>query len=404
MAAMAARRWLAALALPAALVLAAAGCTGNGGGKAHQAAPIKIGFIADLSGIQKSNGISMRNGLQLYLSQHGHAFGGHPVQVVEQDQGDDPTNAKGVKAEQNLLEHQDLLAITGVSDVRTVVALQPTLNKRKLPLVISLACTTLPDMTYIWCASNLTSDTGSSLGTYVAQHVDGPVYVLGTDLGPAKVDTAGTFADTFTKAGGKIANTSGGPAYVPYVDTINYVPYLQEAVANGAKAIYVWATGLQAIRFIQAYQQLGLKKKGIQVYAAGPLTCCDLLRLEGTAALGMYSSLDYTQTLDNDANRQFVVAYQHAYGVAPNEPAEYGYSAASVLDQAITAAAHSGRPLTGEQVNHAIENLGIQNDPRGSWQFSAKHAPVQKFYLRQVRMDGSVLSNVLVDQLPTVGG
>jgi hypothetical protein len=28
---------------------------------------------------------------------------------------------------------------------------------------------------------------------------------------------------------------------------------------------------------------------------------------------------------------------------------------------------------------------------------------VQKFYLRQVRMDGSVLSNVLVNELPTIG-
>jgi branched-chain amino acid transport system substrate-binding protein len=155
---------------------------------------------------------------------------------------------------------------------------------------------------------------------------------------------------------------------------------------------------------MQAYQQLGLKKKGVQVYAAGPLTCCDLLKAEGPAALGMYSSLDYTQTLDNDANRQFVVAYEHKYGVAPNEPAEYGYSAASVLDQAITSVAHGNKSMTGQQVNTAIENLGIQNDPRGSWQFSPKHAPVQKFYLRQVRMDGSVLSNVLVDQLPTVGG
>lgn len=398
---MAARRLLTALAVPAALVLLATGCT-RGGTGATPTAPIRIGFIADLSGIQKSNGISMRNGLDLYLKLHGGKFGGRPVDVVAQDAGDDPASAKAAKAEQSLLGQQDLLAITGVSDVRTVVALQPTLTTRKLPLVSSLACTTLPDMTYIWCASNLTSDPPTALGAYVAQHVNGRVYVLGTDLGPAKADTAATFVDTFTKAGGKLANQDGKPAYVPFVDTIDYAPYLQDVVNSGAKAIYVWATGLQAIRFIQEYQQLGLAKKGIQVYAAGPLTCCDLLRAEGTAALGMYSSLDYTQTLDNDANRQFVVAYEHSYGVAPNEPAEYGFSAASVLDQAISSL-NGKKQLTGDQVNDAIANLGIQNDPRGSWQFSPKHAPVQKFYLRQVRMDGSVLSNVLVDQLPTVG-
>lgn len=400
---MRARRLLAGLAIPAVLVLVAAGCT-HGTATAKPRKPIRIGFIADMSGIQKNIGSSMRNGLGLYLKQHGNRLGGRPVQVVQQDAGDNPASEKAATAEHNLLAERNLLAVTGVSDVRTVMALQKPITQRKVPLVAALACTDqVPDLTYIWCASNLTSDPPEALGPYVAQHVSGPVYVLGTDLGAAKADTAKTFVDTFTKSGGKLANPDGKPAYAPYSNKTSYQSYLTEAEQSGAKAIYVWATGMQAVQFVKDYHRLGLADRGIQVYASGPLTCCDLLQVEGSAAMGIYSSLDYTSTLDNDENRQFVVAYQHAYGVAPNEPAAYGYSAASVLDQAISSVAASGKPLTGKAVNTAIANLGIQNDPRGSWQFSAKHAPVQKFYLRRVRMDGSVLSNVLVDELPTVG-
>lgn len=397
------RRVLTGLAVPGVLLLLAAGCTSDGG-KSVSAAPIRIGFIADMSGNQKGIGRSMRDGLDLYLKLHGGRLGGRRVQVVQRDAGDDPTSSKAAKAEQGLLNQRGLLAITGISDVRTVLAMQKPVTERKLPLVSTLACTDqVPDLTYLWCASNLTSDPPEALGAYVAQHAGGRVYVLGTDLGPAKGDTTQTFVRTFKAAGGKLANPSGQPTYAPYSDKASYRSYLTEAQQNGAKAIYVWATGMQAVQFVKEYQKLDLKSQGIKVYASGPLTCCDLLQVEGSAALGIYSSLDYTPTLDNDANREFVVAYQHAYGTAPNEPAAYGYSAASILDQAISSVTADGRALTGKAVNTAIANLGIQNDPRGSWQFSKKHAPVQKFYLRQVRMDGSVLSNVLVNELPTIG-
>lgn len=390
------------LAAPAVLLLMIAGCTrGDSGGTT--AAPIRIGFIADMSGIQKGIGTSMRNGIDLYIKQHGNKLGGHPVQIVQRDAGDDPASAKATKAESSMMAEKNLLAITGISDVRTVMALAPTITKKRLPLVISLACTPVPDPTYVWCASNLTSDGATALGAYVAQHNIGTVYAIGTDLGPAKRDTAQTFVDTYKKAGGKLANADGKPVYVPYSTKTSYRSYLKDAEQRGATAVYVWATGLQAVRFVNDYQALGLADKGIKVYAAGPVTCCDLLNVEGKSALDIYSSLDYTPTLDNDANRAFVVAYQHTYGSTPNEPAAYGYSAASVLDQAIASVDDGGGQLTGATVNKAISDLGIQTDPRGNWQFSAKHAPVQKFYLRQVRWDGSVLSNVLVDELPTVG-
>ncbi|MDG4764074.1 hypothetical protein O7632_08140 [Solwaraspora sp. WMMD406] len=39
------------------------------------------------------------------------------------------------------------------------------------------------------------------------------------------------------------------------------------------------------------------------------------------------------------------------------------------------------------------------------WQFAkTTHAPIQKWYLRQVRRDGRALANVVVSELTALGG
>jgi branched-chain amino acid transport system substrate-binding protein len=72
-----------------------------------------------------------------------------------------------------------------------------------------------------------------------------------------------------------------------------------------------------------------------------------------------------------------------------------------VLDRAIGAA---GADPTPEAINKAIAGIGQIDSPRGTWEFSrTTHAPVQKWYLRQVRPDGRSLSNTVVESLLTLG-
>ncbi|MGH3727342.1 MAG: ABC transporter substrate-binding protein [Micromonosporaceae bacterium] len=396
-------RLLSVVASSLAVVLFVSACSvgGTSTGKPESDKPIKIGFTADLSGVQRSIGRSIKNGFQIYLDRNGGKLGGRKVTLVVEDESDNPKDAaKAIKA---LMEEDDLLAIAGISDVRTAVAMYPELQKKKIPALVSLACTDqLPDVTYMWCIPHLTSYHAASLGGYVAGKVKGPVYVLGTDLGPGKAVTTQGFVDTFKAAGGRVSNQGGKAAYAPYSEKTSYKQYLDEAVASGAEAIYVWATGLQAVQFVKEYSKHEAASK-LTVYAGGPLTCCDLLALEGKAALGIYSALDYTADLDNDANRKFVVAYQEKYDRVPNEPAAFGYSGAVVLDKAITAVIKSGEELNGVAVERALEHIGIIEDPRGRWAFDDKHVAVSRFYLRQVQMDGSVLTNVLITELSSPG-
>jgi branched-chain amino acid transport system substrate-binding protein len=72
------------------------------------------------------------------------------------------------------------------------------------------------------------------------------------------------------------------------------------------------------------------------------------------------------------------------------------------LDRAIAVAGPNPGPA---DINAAIAQLGQIDSPRGPWRFAQEtHAPIQKWYLRQVRRDGRALSNVVIAELATLGG
>ena len=96
-----------------------------------------------------------------------------------------------------------------------------------------------------------------------------------------------------------------------------------------------------------------------------------------------------------------LTAYQKSYGTIPSTYAMASYDAAAVLDKAIADASQPN--LDSFSLNAAIGKLGQIDSPRGGWQFTATRTPLQRWYLRQVRNDGAVLSNVLTAELSTRG-
>jgi branched-chain amino acid transport system substrate-binding protein len=154
-----------------------------------------------------------------------------------------------------------------------------------------------------------------------------------------------------------------------------------------------------AIAFIKQYGQV--IGKTIPLYVAGPTTEGNaLLAGMGTSADGVYSSNDYAPDLDNPANRAFASAFQKEYTATTAQGNVLGWDAAQVLDLAIAAA---GPNPTSESINAAVAKLGAIPSPRGDWRFGANHAPIQQWYLRQVRQDGRGLANVVIQPLTTLG-
>ncbi|MEU8265140.1 ABC transporter substrate-binding protein [Micromonospora sp. NPDC048999] len=392
------RRGVAALA---ALTLAASAtaCTNS---TADQDT-VRVGLLVSLSGTYTTVGEDMQRGFKLYLDTHGGQLGGRTVELVVGDEGDGPATA--VPAAQKLLERDQVVALTGLVGGATVDKVQTLTTDRKIPLIGANARPAFApvggkprDLSYTWHTSYNSDEPGIAIASYIKSQVgDGTVYAIGPDYQGGWDELRG-FTDTFTKLGGKLANPDGKATFTPFPATENFLPYLNKAAEAKPKAVYTFYAGAAAVGFVKQYRQSDLKD--VPLYAAGFLTEGSVLTAQGAAATGIHNVLNYSPTLGNAANQDFVAAWSAKHSGQPTTFAMASYDAAAVLDRAL--AAVDGE-VTGPKLNEAIGKVGRVVSPRGDWQFHpTEHRPVQRWYLREVKPDGPVLSNVLVQDLTTL--
>lgn len=387
---------LLAAGLAGVLVLGTAGCIG---GSDEEPRLIKIGMLANVDGQLEAPGSELRDGFQLYLDMHGGQLGGHPAEMVIADEGYEREVA--VESATRLLEQDGVSAITGIINGGNVTAILPLINEHEVPLVGGLGRPELDDVTYVWHTNLLSEEPGVAMAPFVKQEVgNGTVYAIGPDFQGGRDELRG-FVDTFRSLGGRLANPTGQAVFSPFPGTTDFTPYLEEIAESGADAIYCFFDAASAIYFVQQYAESEVAD--LPLYAAGFVTEPASLEVQGETAEGIYNGLNYSPDLDNAANREFVAAWSAAYpGRVPTSIVMASYDAAAVLDRAIAAA---GINPTPQEINTAIAGLGQLTSPRGPWQFAkTTHAPIQKWYLRQVRRDGRALANVVVSELTTLGG
>ncbi|MFF0725250.1 ABC transporter substrate-binding protein [Streptomyces sp. NPDC004134] len=390
-------RTRAVAATAAAVSLALAGCSG-GGDSGSGDDTVKVGLLAALSGTYEAVGTDLRNGFQLYLDTHDGKLGGREVELSVGDEGDGPPTA--VPAATKLVKKDRVDVMTGIVANGSYQAVLPMLEQNKIPLVSSNGRPELKDVSRVWHTSFLSKDYGTAIAQYVKDEVDGPVYAIGPDY-QGGYDQLGGFTDTFAEIGGELANSDGETTWTPFPDTTNFTPYFADIAQSDAKAVYTFYAGKAAIDFVKQYAQSDVAD--LPLYASGSLTEGSILQAQGDSADGIQSVSNYVSDLDNDANRKFVSDWTAKHDTPPTGYAMASYDAAAVLDMAIATAAEKGE-VNSETINDALGSLGQIESPRGTWAFGKKsHAPVQKWYLREVRKDGKQLSNVTVQDLATLG-
>jgi branched-chain amino acid transport system substrate-binding protein len=381
----------------AAAVPGLAGCSGSSlssDSGSQQSGPVKIGLLVPQTGVYKVIGDDLTQGFKLYLQLHGDKLGGRDVELIFADEGE--TGDSGKAAAEKLLKQDKCLAISGVVSSAVMGAIKDLVETSQVPLVGSNASpTTLQGVKYIWRTSYVNDEPGKALGKYLAENIQGKVYCIAADYQAGKDEINGLM-ETFKPTGQLAAD----PVYTPFAPnpTKNFQPYLAPIKGSGAKAVFCFYAGGSAVDFVKQYKQFGV---GLPLYAPGFLTEGTVLKAQGDAAAGILTSMNYAADLDNAANRTFAAEYQKIYNQqVPTTYAMASYDAAAVLDKAIALA---GNDLSSQSLNTAIAKVGQIDSPRGTWQFNQNRTPQQKWYLREVKMDGSVLSNVLVSELTTLG-
>ncbi|OIV37447.1 amino acid ABC transporter substrate-binding protein [Mangrovactinospora gilvigrisea] len=379
--------------------LALAGCASSD--TASTGSTITVGFLASQTGIYQPVGEDMINGFRLYLALHGNRLGGHRVHLVVGDEGLGPD--KAVPATTTMVKKDRISLLAGGVGGGTVTAVQDLTRQAQIPFLAANAGPDKPKLEYLWQTSYLSTDPGTALAPQVLKDVRGPVYAVGPDYQGGWDELRG-FTAEFAKIGGKLANPGGKTLFIDMKVT-DFTPYFARIQASGAKAVYAFFAGGAAIAFVKQYRQSPLAH--LPLYGPGFLTeGTPTLNAEGSAALGVTTSLNYSADLDTAANRAFVAAWSARHpGTLPTTYAMASYDAAAVADRAIAAATKDGNVPTPQQINTAIGGLGQLPSPRGTWQFNkTTHAPAQPWYLRTVVKDGNSLANRQVKNLATLGG
>jgi branched-chain amino acid transport system substrate-binding protein len=361
--------------------------------------PIQIGLVAPQTGGDKPIGDELVRGFQLFLDLNDHRLGNHPVDLQVVDEG---TDRNAGRAAVDRLLKSGVLALSGIVDPAVMLAVRDQVETARVPLIGSNASpTALQSVVYIWRTSYVSDEPGRALGPYVARQVagNGEVAIVAPDY-PAGRDAVEGFRQTFGAKGPsdpRIAapvqwtRPTANPGKREYADVVARLRDRNPA------AVYCVFSGAAAVAFIRQLREVGYSKA---IYGPGFLTEGTVLKELGEQALGIQTALNYSADLNNAANRRFAASFRKAHNASPTTYAMASYDAAQVLDKAIRIA---GEHPTPQDVNLAIGKIGQIDSPRGPWQFNQPRTPQQRWYLREVRKDGQVVANVLVNELSTLG-
>jgi len=204
------------------------------------------------------------------------------------------------------------------------------------------------------------------------------------------------FKETFIPGGGKVV----GEDY-PKLGETDYAPYLTKIRQSGAKAVYCFFSGTDAVNFVKQFDQFGLKQS-IRLTGAGFLTEPDVLPAQGKSALGVITGHFYTPLLDNPTNHRFVREFREKFGgKMPDGFACQGYDTAEVIVRALKAV--NGNTQDKVKLVEVIEKSEFES-PRGLFRFDPKtHNVIQPFiYIREVKEVAGGLNNVPIDRVANV--
>lgn len=364
---------------------------GNGGGSTE---PLKIGFLNTVTGVFAVVGKFMDQGIRLYLDQHDGKLGGRPVELIVEDTQAVPEVA--LRKAQKLIREDQVEMVIGVVSSASALAVRDLFHESQVPLIISNAAAN--DITrsafspYIFRTSYANYQANFPAGQWVYDNVakDG-MFIQATDY-VAGHEHVGGFIEGYQQAGGKII----GESYPPFQTTSDYQPFLSKLKDSGAKAVYTFFAGGEAVTYVKQYDQFGLKGN-IPLLGNGAITE-GVIGAQGKSALGVRSCFLYAETLDNPVNQEFRPAYEETYEEPPNVFAVQNYDTGILIDQALQKL--DGNTDDKEALIDALENAGTIASPSGDWTLDENHNPVRQWYMREVQdVGGGKFEHVVVGEL-----
>lgn len=364
------------------------GAAGSGGSEpAGDGEPIKIGAILSFSGNFAPLSESIKEGMELYFELNGNKIGNRPVTIKYEDDEANPQVA--LRKYRQLVESEKVDLLTGPISSAVIYALRDVIEKDKIVLINANAAAN--DISwdkksdYIYRVSISNWQNGTPGAEYIFKNVGKRAYVLAPDY-PAGHESIDAFKAAFIKAGGEIVKE----AY-PKLGTNDYATYMTEIQDAKPDLVFPFLAGTDAIRFVQQYDQFGLKGK-IPLTATQEFLDPLVTVPAGQSAEGIIGATMYTAAVDNPANKKFVEEFTKKYNKTPNYFNVQGYDVAQVITKAVQEAGST----KSEDLIKVLKDITFSS-PRGELAMdpNTHNLALDMYLAKNVWKDGKIEQEIL---------
>ena len=362
-----------------------------------QGPPLKIGLVLPYTGVYAVLGESITQAMELVFARENWTVAGRKIEMIKED--DEMKPPVGIRKTEKLIDSDKVDILTGPVHSGILMGMRDKVHNSKTILIVSNAGA--DDISRSRCSKWIFRTSFSNwqpnqpMGGWVAKNVSKDVFQIAPNYQAGK-DMMAAFRETFLPAGGKVIAED-----YPKLGETDYAPYITKIKQSGAKAVFAFFSGTDAVNFVKQYDMFGAKET-IKLTGAGFLTEPDVLPAQGKSALGILTGHFYTPLLDNPANHRFVKEFRDKYfGKMPDGFACQGYDTAEVIIRALKAV--NGNTQDKDKLVDAIAKVEFDS-PRGHFQFDPKtHNVIQPFiYVREVREVYGGLNNVPIDKIADV--
>jgi branched-chain amino acid transport system substrate-binding protein len=338
--------------------------------------PVKIGVITTLSGGGAGLGVDTRDALVLAFKKSGNT----DVELVIEDDAQKPELA--VQIAEKMIQSDKVDLMTGIIWSNLAMAVVPNTVAQD---VIYLSPNAGPSaLAGANCHKNYfnvayqNDNFHEAMGQYANQDYK-KTFILAPNY-PAGKDSLTGFKRYYK---GELA----GELYTQVGQT-DYAAEIAQIRAAGADSVFFFLPGGMGIAFMKQYAQSGV---GLPVLGPSFSFSQDVLPAVGDAALGVKNSASWSKDLDNEANKEFVEAFQAEYGRLPSIYAAQSWDTANLILSALAKA-----DVKDKDAFRAALKAADFKSVRGEFTFNTNQHPIQNIYVREVVKEGDVLTNKII--------
>lgn len=340
------------------------------GATAHaQQQPIKIGFVAELSGPVGALGQDMYDGFMLVVERNGGKLGGVPVQVLREDSQLKPEVANQIV--DKLIEKDHVPIIAGMTFSNVMMAVYKKIIDKQVFLIGSNASPSqlagAQCSPYYFQTNGQNDQRAEAMGQYAAEKGYKRIYIMAPNYQAGKDYIAG-FKRTYKQP-------LLDEVYTP-LNQLDFQAELAQLEAAKPDAVYVFYPGGLGVQFVRQWRQSGLAGK-IPLLSGSTVDGITLPALQ-EAAVGVAHASHWGPDFDNPENKRFVAEFEKRFGREPSEYAATAYDSASLLDSAI---AKVKGDVSDKKAFMAALKAADFPSVRGKFKFNHNQLPIEDFYV-----------------------